>query len=149
MTTISIVLTILAALWRVIDGRGIGPTWARNVAGLAIAMACAVSNRPLVFDITLAAMSGCAVLAWLTMIAGYTKWESWWSVARYGGPSCVIAAIGYLAGAGIVPCVVYAAGGGLVSVAYVILHRYLPFKYSTLTSEAVAGAVIVGGLAWL
>lgn len=60
-----------------------------------------------------------------------------------------IAVLGYLGGANPMAAILYGLSGILVGCLYVVLHRYLPFTYSTLTSEAVAGAVIVGGLAWL
>lgn len=137
-------LTILAALWRVIDGRGYGPSWARNIAGLAIAMACAYVAIGHTWQAGV-----CAVLAWLTMIAGYTKWESWWSVARYGLPTALIGGIAYSSGVAFWMSAAYAAGGAVVGFAYVAQHKYLPWKYSTVLSEVLAGAAIIGGLSFL
>lgn len=147
MTTILAI--ILGAAWRYADGRGWpAKTTVRNVIGLAIAMASVMSTRHPVFDITLAAMSGCAILAWATFILGFTNWPSWWSLVRYGGPGCAIAVLGYLSGAPALHAALYASAAILVGVAYTLLHR-INWKYSTKVCEALAGAVFIGGLAAL
>jgi len=147
-------LTLSAALWRFLDGRGIPPkTTVRNAVGLSIALLCSFSGILLgghnVGLWNAAAMSGCAILAWATLVLGHTRWESWWSVARYGGPTCAIATLACLGGAPVIACALYSLGGVLVGVLYVVLHRYLPFRYSTAVCEVAAGGVIVGGLSWL
>lgn len=150
MVAISISLTILAGLWRWADGRGWGGrTTYRNLAGLAIALGCAAAGMDGYGWGQMGTAAGCAIIAWASLIVGHTRWESWVSVARYGGPTCAIAALAYVGGAPVLACALYASGGVLVGLLYVTLHRYVPFRYSTAVCEAAAGAVIVGGLAWL
>lgn len=148
-------LTVLAAAWRFLDGRGWGGrTTYRNLAGLAIALGCAYVGMGLTWQAGV-----CALLAWAALVLGYTNWPSWWSVARYGGPACAIAALAYLGGAPVLACALYSLGGVLVGVLYVAMHRpkdapedswrAKDFKWNTAVCETVASSVIVGGLAWI
>jgi len=161
----AIFLTLSAALWRFLDGRGWGGrTTYRNIAGLVAALACATNS--VVYQnstnliINAAALAGCAILAWATLVLGHTRWESWWSLFRYGGPTGVIAAISFFfAGLPPVVCAAYALGGVLAGLLYVAMHRpkdapedswrAKDFKWNTAVCETVAGGVIVGGLSWL
>lgn len=140
-----VAMTILSALWRFADGRGWpAKTTVRNGIGLAIALACGYVG------LGLAPLTGvCVLFAWATLILGHTNWPSWWSILRYGGPTCGIALLGYLGGANPLMAILYALAGLGVGFLYVALHRYWPVRYSTAVCEATAGAAIVGGLAWL
>jgi len=143
--TIAAILTVLAAAWRFADGRGWGGrTTVRNAVGLAIALSCAYVGLGLTWQAGV-----CAVLAWVSMIAGYTDWPRWEvSVARYAGPTAAIALLASTV-APPAPCVLYAAGGVVVAGIYVLLHRTRDFGWNTAVCEVAAGAVIVGGLSWL
>lgn len=140
----SAALTLIAAGWRYLDGRGIPQlTAARNVIGIALALICAFVGLGMTWQAGIA-----GGLAALTLIAGFTDWPSLWSLARYGGPTCAIAVVGYLGGGPGLSCALYAAAGVLVGVVYVALHR-LGWGLATAASEVIAGGAIVGGLAWL
>jgi len=152
MIWIAAVLAILAAAWRFCDGRGIPPkTTVRNAVGLAIALGCAYVGAWDHFPGVgrMVALAGCAILAWASLVVGFTKWESWWSVVRYGGPACAIAGLAYLGTGNAEISALYALAGCFVGFLYVVLHRYLPFRYSTAVCEVAAGGIIVGGLAWI
>lgn len=142
----SAALTLIAGAWRFLDGRGIPrAAWARNVIGLALALVCAYTGMGMTWQAGV-----CAAIAWTCLIAGYTDWREWWSLARYGGPTVAISVLGYLGGAPPVPCALYATGGVLVGLLYIVAHRYVPDTgWNTPACETAAGAVIIGGLAWL
>lgn len=150
----AIILTILAGAWRYADGRGKPwrETWLRNLAGVLVAVACGslgVNGYALApADPAWWIGPACGGLAALTLIAGLTEWPSLWSLARYGGPTCVIAVLGYLGGAPPLACALYAVGGVLAGGVYIVLHR-MGWEYATQVSEAFAGALVIGGLAWL
>lgn len=141
----ALILTVLAAAWRYADGRGKPwrETALRNAAGIVIALGCGWVGVGGWFGLA------CGGLAALTLIAGYTKWESWLSLVRYGGPTLVVATVAYFGGASAAGAAVYAVGGFFVGTIYVIQHRYIPWKYSTVLSEISAGAIIIGGVSWI
>lgn len=137
-------LTILAGIWRFADGRGWGPTWARNVAGLVIALAAATNGLGLTWQAGI-----CSLGAAATLILGFTDWSNLgWSLARYGAPTCVIASVGYVGSAPVLACVLYALGGVLVGIQYPMLQK-TGWRYATATSEVISGAIILGGISWL
>lgn len=141
MTTILAI--ILGAAWRYADGRGFGQTTVRNVVGLVIAVGAAYLGMGLTWQAGV-----CALLGWATLIIGRTDWSSWSSLARFGGPGCAIAVVGYLGGTPPLLAALYALACVLVGLAYTLLHR-VNWKYSTRVCEALAGAVFIGGLAAL
>jgi len=146
-------LTLSAAIWRFLDGRGIPPkTTIRNAVGLAIALGCSgagLAPAPGVSVVSLAVAALIGVLAWATLVLGHTRWESWWSLLRYGGPTCAIAALAYVGGAPVLACALYSLGGVLVGVLYRTLHNTRDFGWNTAVCEVAAGGIIVGGLAWI
>jgi len=139
-------LTLSAALWRFLDGRGWGGrTTYRNLAGLAIALGCAYVGMGLTWQ-----AAGCALLAWGTLILGFTDWPNWRvSFPRYVVPATVTAGFAEWGGADPIRCGLYFAASFGVAGLYVVLHRTRDFRWNTAVCETVAGAVIVGGLAWL
>jgi hypothetical protein len=148
---IPLILTIIAAAWRYADGRGIPTKTAlRNVAGIVVALMCGWVGVGGWLGLA------CGGLAALTLIAGYTKWESWEvSLPRYGGPTMLIAIVASFGGADLVPSVAYGLSGFMVAIVSVTTHNLLPGQWdfardnATKISEVVAGATIIGGIAWL
>lgn len=153
---ISSALMVLAGVWRFVDGRGWPPvTIVRNLVGLAVASLCAWWGLGLTWQAGV-----CAVAAWLCLVAGYTDWPNWRvSYPRYGLPTAAIAAVAYVGGAELVPLILYGLGGTVAATFYVV-GQGMVFKWAEsahpeyggvgiMVIEFVAGAVVIGGLAWL
>lgn len=157
----AVLLTAAAAYWRYWKGRGLWrpwdpasppyERWIVHAIGAVLAVLAAWVGTG---DAVAAPVLG--GLAWLSLIGGYTKWESVpWSLLRYGLPTLLIGGAWFLwsgepeLGPAFWGGAFYACGGVVLALAYGALYAVPRFVAYSIFCEAVAGATVIGWLAWL
>jgi hypothetical protein len=140
-TAASILLVAAASAWRWFDGtsghlfgRHVRTTY-RNLVTGALAGSAAVLG---IDQFWWALWT--ATIAALSVISGYTKWESFvWQAIRFGGPACVaIAPLRYLGLTDDLSAAAYILASMIGGVSYTLLRED--------RARLVLGATVVGGL---
>lgn len=149
---ILIFIAFAAGIWRVIDGRGQEwlpiSTVARNLVTITLALIASLLTfgiTPWVFWFT--------TVSFLSLISGYTKWESYIAmIPRYGLPPLLasIVAAQWL-DISVLNAAEYMLAGILVGIIYPSMSRWPflgvgPLKY---LPEFSAGAAMIGGIGLL
>lgn len=144
---IAFIFAVLGGIARYYDGQGIphGMTWLRNGYMLAAALASAWWGLGLDWWAL-----GFGVVAAMTLIPGHTDWDDPKFMAiRYGGPPLVVTILHMMFTPASALGLVWPLSAVLLGLVYGTLKHMENGRAPQGTAEAIAGAVILGGPAFL
>jgi len=148
MTTLQIIMALVAGAWRVVDGRGTvwfdHPTGIRNLVTICLAFFTAYLALGLV-----PVMAWFAILASASIIVGKTDWESYaHMLVRYTAPALIAVAGAVALGYVSMSAIWYVCLCVLPGIVYPTVMRYGKGRewLQAYVPEFVVGATVIGGI---